>query len=178
MDHQWISMDYPWISQDIHGYWLLGCPWIIHGTILDVCFVRVFTNFEFTKLPFFILWASITFVIYFGRNREPQRISLWAAGVCKDHVGTILSLSDFPRNLKIMKIDFPSLSRKNVRRNSAQSMPGHFPTIGLLLETNCLFMGLHASHWGGVWGVWHDAPPPEEQENAAQGACRRRIQSL
>ena len=58
-------------------------------------------------------------------------MSLDAAGDSRDNFGGILSSSDFSRNPQFIKCRLSSVSSDTFRRNSMESRPGHFPTIGL-----------------------------------------------
>ncbi len=152
MDDPWISMDDPWTSMDtpwiIHGYprisvdylWISRILFVTkwHATQVEristrpismIFVVRVFANVYFCGCPLFICMDFRRFNCILGRSRGPLRIGLVAAGATKYNFGSILCSSDFPRNPKIMKINFSSVSCDSFQRNSARSMRNRSPVI-------------------------------------------------
>ena len=153
--YQWMSMDIhgnPRISRIIHGY-----PWIIHeypritygrpesfsspnGTPLKLIgfqpdqsrwyFVRVFTNFVFSRVSFSYFLEVVWFSICFCRSHGPLRISLETAGATRDHSRRYSVFKwffkKFPKSRNSTFQVFPWQFSLKLCGIDAQSMPSHF----------------------------------------------------
>ena len=107
IDNQWI----PWIINGYQGIrfvtkWHAIQVERISTRPISMIPVRIFASFKISRFPLLIFLDLYRFLFYIGRHRRPPRISFGAAGATKDHLGGILSFSDFSRNPETMKIDF------------------------------------------------------------------------